>query len=109
LCDFDCVVNVVNNHAVVGDIADGAAATAALQVARESRRGAGPDLDARAIGSVGHGDVVDVDVFNQVDFAGILAERADADAVAAVAYEVLNDDVCAVGLERDAVIAVVDV
>jgi hypothetical protein len=49
------------------------------------------------------------DVLHDVDLAGVLAETANADAVAAVAGEVLDDDVCAVGFEGDAVVAVVDV
>jgi hypothetical protein len=44
-----------------------------------------------------------------IDFADVLAETANADAVATIAHEVLHDDVGAVGLEGDAVVAVVDV
>jgi 2-hydroxychromene-2-carboxylate isomerase len=44
-----------------------------------------------------------------VDFADVLAQAAYADAVAAVAPEILHEDVRAVGLEGDAVVAVVDV
>lgn len=80
-----------------------------MQVAGERGRGARPDFDACTVRCVGHGDVADEDVFNNVDFAGVLAERADADAMAAVADEVLHKDVCAVWLEGDAVVAVVDV
>jgi hypothetical protein len=46
---------------------------------------------------------------NIVDFANVLAQTADADAVAAVAPQVLNDDVGAVGFERDTIIAIIDV
>ena len=80
-----------------------------MQIARQSGCGARPDFDARAVGGVGHTDVVDVNVLHVIDFADVLAETADANAVAAVAHEVLNDDIGAVGLEGDAVVAVVDV
>ena len=50
-----------------------------------------------------------VEVLHDVDLSGVLAQRADADAVAAIADQVLHDDVRAVGLERDAVVAVVNV
>jgi hypothetical protein len=49
------------------------------------------------------------DVLHNVDLAGVLAETANADAVAAVAGEVLDNNVCAVGFEGNAVVAVVDV
>jgi hypothetical protein len=48
-------------------------------------------------------------VLHDVDLAGVLAETANADAVAAIAGEVLDDNVCAVGFEGDAVVAIVDV
>jgi hypothetical protein len=49
------------------------------------------------------------DVLHNVDLAGVLAETSNADAVAAVAGEVLDNNVCAVGFEGNAVVAVVDV
>ena len=52
---------------------------------------------------VEHGDIVDEHVLYNVDFAGVLAQRADGDTVRAVAVQVLDEDVGAVGLECDAV------
>lgn len=109
LSDLDGVVDVGDGHGVVGDVVDGAEAAAALEVAGQGRRGARPHLDAGAVAGVGHADVVDVDVLDIVDLAGVLAQRADRDAVAAVAPQVLHDDLGAVGLEGHAVVAVVDV
>lgn len=109
LRNLNGVIDVLDNHAVVRDIAHGAAAASALQVTGERRGSARPDFDACTVRGVGHGDVAHKDVFDNVDFAGVLAERADADAVAAVANEVLHEDICAVWLEGDAVVAVVDV
>ncbi len=52
---------------------------------------------------VEHGDIVDKDVLDDVDFVLVLAKRTNGDAVRAVAVEILNDDVGAVGLEGNAV------
>ena len=52
---------------------------------------------------VKHGDVVDEDVLDDVDFAGILTQGANGDTVRAVAVQVLDENVGAVGLECDAV------
>lgn len=109
LSDFDGVIDIGNGHEVVGDVLDCAAATSTLEIAGESSWGARPDLDAGPVGGVGHADVVNVDVLDVVDLAGVLAETADADAMAAVAPEVLHNHVGAVGLEGNAVITVIDV
>jgi hypothetical protein len=69
----------------------------------------GPNFDAGAVRGVVHADVVDVDVFNDVDFGWILAQAADGDAVATVAPQVLNEDFGAVGFEGNAVVTVIDV
>lgn len=105
---LDRVVDVVDRHGVVGDVADAASASAALEVAGESGGRAGPDLDARAVGGVGHGNVVDVDVLHDVDLTDVLAKGADRDTVAAIAVQVLYNHVGAVGLERDTVVSIVD-
>ena len=105
---FDGVVDVADGHGVVGDVADGAEAASALQVARQRRLVSRPDFDAGAVGRVRHADVVDVDVGDEVGFARVLAEGSDGDAVGAVAGEVLDDDGGGVGFEGDAVVAVVD-
>lgn len=109
LRDLDGVVDVLNYHAVVGDVGDFTGAASTLQIAGQGGQSTGPDLDACAVGGVGHGDVGDVDVLDDVDLADVLSERANRDTVGAVADEVLNDDVGRVWLERDAVVTVVDV
>lgn len=109
LRDFNRVVDVRDLHGIVCDVSHCACAAATLEVAGECGGRTGPDFDAGAVRGVGHADVVDVDVLDVVYFAHVLAEGADRDAVGAVADEVLDDDVGAVGLEGDAVVAVVDV
>jgi hypothetical protein len=51
-----------------------------------------------------HRDIVDIDIFNDVILANILAERTDRDAVRSVAPEVLNQDIGAIWLEGYAVL-----
>jgi len=108
LSNFDCIVDIVDAHGIVGDVVHATFATTALEVAREGCRGAGPDFDAGAVAGVGHGDVVHEDVFYNIGLCGVLAERTNTDAVTAVALQVLNENVGGVGLEGDAVVAVVD-
>jgi hypothetical protein len=50
-----------------------------------------------------HRDVVDENILDNVDFAGVLAQGANRDSVRAVAVQVLDEDVGAVGLECDTV------
>jgi hypothetical protein len=109
LRDLDRVVDIVNNHSIVGHILDFARTASALQILGKRGRSTRPHLDARTVGGVGHGDVGDVDVLHDVDFALVLAEGAHADSVRAVADQVLHHDVCGVGFERDAVVPIVDV
>lgn len=70
---------------------------------------AGPDLDACAVCGVAQCVVVDVQVLYDVENARVLSEGAHRDAMRRVADETLNNNVGAVGLERDAVIVVVNV
>jgi hypothetical protein len=64
---------------------------------------AGGEKERGGYGCVVHGDVVDVDVLYDVEFAYVLAEGTDADSVGAVAKEVLDEYVCAIRFERYAV------
>lgn len=86
---------------VVRNVADKAGAAAAGRVTTSRR--AGPDLDAGAIATAGHVNVVDINVLNNVNLALVLAEAADRDAVTASTVQVLDNHVGCVGLERDAV------
>lgn len=108
LVHLDGPVVVVVIVLLVGDVLDVAGATAAAERGGLVRVDAGPDLDARPVARVGHAVVEDVDVLDNVVLLHVLAEGADRDAVAAVAREALDDDVGAVGLERDAVVPIVD-
>ena len=73
LGDFDGVIDVVDAHGVVGDVVDAAFATTALKVTGECCGRAWPDLNAGAVAGVGHGNVVDEDVLDNVGFCGVLA------------------------------------
>ena len=108
LSDFNGVVDVLDEHAVVGDVVDAAGASTALEVTGESSGRSRPHLDACTVGSILHCDVGDEDVLHDVGLAFVLAERADTDAVASITVQVLDNDLGAVGLEADAVVAVVD-
>jgi hypothetical protein len=80
-----------------------------LKVAGKGGGGTRPDFDACAVGGIGHADVINVDVLHVVNLADVLAETAHTDAMRSITDEILHDDVGAVGLEGDAVVAVVDV
>lgn len=108
LRDLHSVVDVVDEHAVVGDVVDATGTSTTLQVAGESSRRSRPDFDARTVRGVFHCDVGDEDVLDYVGLAFVLAKRADADAVASVAVQILNDHFGAVRLEANAVVAIVD-
>lgn len=108
LVHLDRPVVVVVVVLLVGDVLDVAGATAAAEGGGLVRVDAGPDLDAGSVARVGHAVVEDVDVLDNVVLVHVLAKGPDRDAVAAVAREALDDDVGAIGLERDAVVPVVD-
>ena len=108
LSNLNRVVDVGNGHAVIRNVLDSTTTASTLQVARESRRSTRPNLDTRTVRSIRHADVVHVDVLNDIHFAGVLAQRTNTNTVATVANQVLNNDVGAVGLERHAIVAVVD-
>lgn len=103
LRNLNRIVDIVDEHAVKGNVVDLARAAASLQVARQGRGRVWPDLDARGIRGVVHADVGDVDVRHNVVFAHVLAERTDRDAVRAVAPKRLDENVGGVWLEGDAV------
>jgi len=109
LSNLNRVVDIGNGHAVVRNVLDSTTATSSLKITGESGRSTRPDLDTRTVGSIRHADVVHVNVLDNIDFAWVLAQRTNANTVATIADQVLNDDVGAVWLERYAIVAVVDV
>jgi len=109
LSNLNRVVDVRNGHAVVRNVLDSTTTASTLKITGESGRSARPDLDTRTVGSIRHADVVHIDVLDDINFAGVLAQRTNTNTVATVANEVLNNDVGAVGLERNTIVAVVDV
>ena len=76
----DNMVVVDTVHLLIGHVADKAESTTS-RGARSIRRNSRPDLDSGKVSGICHGDVVDVQVFDQVCFALILSKAADGDAV----------------------------
>lgn len=79
-----------------------------MEITRERRGNAGPDFDPGAVGGIGHRNVVDIDVLDEIYFAGILAQASHRDAMGAITLQSLNDNVRTVGLEGNAIVTVVD-
>lgn len=108
LGNLDGIVDVTDLHRVVGDVVDTALATTALKVAGKGSGRTGPDFDAGTVAGVGHRDVVYEDVLDDISLGGVLTQGANRDTVAPVALQILDEDVGAVGLERDTVVTIVD-
>lgn len=70
--------------------------------------GPSPGLDPRAVLPVQHPHVFDVHVTDEALLSGVLADAAHADAVGSIAVHVPHDEVGAVGLWAEAVVADVD-
>lgn len=100
LCDLDGVSDIVNVHAIVGDVVDASVAAAALKITRKRGRCVRPDLDAGAVAGVVHADVGHVDVLHDIVLANVLAKGTNANSVGAIAPEGFDQDVGGVGLER---------
>lgn len=77
LRDFDAIIAVIDLEHLVRDVFHHPGATAALKVGAELGRKAGPDFDAGPVLGVVHGNVVHVDILDDVDFFLVLAEAAD--------------------------------
>lgn len=103
LSNRDAVINIVQPHAIVGHISDRAGTTASLEVCRLLVERIRPNLDASTFGGVVHGDVADENVLHDINTLGILSEGSHRDAVSAIAGQVLNENVCSVWLEGDAI------
>ena len=52
LRDFNCIVDVGENHAIVGDVGNGSRTAASLQIVGQSGANTWPDLDAGSVGSI---------------------------------------------------------
>lgn len=107
LVDRDGAVAAAAAELVVRHVPDAAPPAAGVDGVA-ARDPVGPDLEAGAVGRVGHGGVVHVQVLDHVDLPVVLAQGADRDAVRAGAGEVLDHDRGGVGLEGHAVVGVLD-
>lgn len=99
LSDRDAVIDIVQPHAIVGHVSDRAGTTTSFEVCRFLIEGVGPHFDAGTFGGVVHGDIANENVLDNINAFGILSEGSDRDAVCAVAGQILNKNVCGVGLE----------
>lgn len=100
------VINIIEEHAVPRDVADETSTATPRQAQRLLRVCVWPDLNSRAFGRIGHVDVAHEDVLYVVDAGGILTKATYGDAVCAVAAEILNENVGAVGFEGDTVYSI---
>jgi hypothetical protein len=108
LVDLDRPVVVDALVSLVRDVLHVSGTAPAGQDGLELRVHSGPDLDPGGVAGIGHRVVVDVYVLDDIVFFDVLAQRSDRDTVGTVAFQALHDDVGAVGLERDAVVRVID-
>jgi hypothetical protein len=67
-----------------------------------------PHLDAGAVTSIVHADIVYENVLNNINNANVLAEGANGNPMRPVAPQALNEDLCTVWFERNTVVRVVD-
>lgn len=103
LSDRNRIVVVLVVETIIRDILDASETTSSVQKALELGLDAGPNLDSGAIAGIRHGNVVNVQILHNIGLALVLAEGADANAMGAIADEVLDDDIGTVGLERNTV------
>ena len=103
LSDGDGIVVVLMVETIIRHVLDPSETTTSVKKALELGLNTGPNLDSSAITSIGHGDVVDIQVLHNVGLALVLAEGADTNSMGAIADEVLDDDIGTVGLEGDTV------
>lgn len=110
LINLNGEVVVVVDHQIVGDVANVPLATTTnpRRVTALDGLGTRPDLESCRRGRVGHGVVVDVQVRHDIVLVRVVAEGPDGDAMRSVALQALDNDVGAVGLERDAIVVMVD-
>jgi hypothetical protein len=89
----------------VGGVTQAATST----VRRKARRDAGPGFDVGAVAHVFmNGDVAHRDVFDYLIDAVVLTNGADGETEASVKFTIFDEDVCAVCLEGDTVVAIVN-
>ncbi|CAH0053699.1 unnamed protein product [Clonostachys solani] len=81
LIDLDGAIVVDVAESVIRDIAYVSRAAATSKTRLEISLRPGPDLESGAIGSIAQSDIVDVQILNDVEILGVLAQRADRDAV----------------------------
>lgn len=67
-------------ESVIGDVAHSSKATTAVDLGLEAGLDTRPDLVPCTVARLGHTDVVDVKILDDIDLIGILAKRSDTDA-----------------------------
>lgn len=99
--DGAVVVNAVKG--VIRDISNVAKTASTVQELLEAGLDAGPDLYAGKVAGVGHGNIVHVQILDNISLIGVLTKRTNGDAVGAGAVQVLDDNICAVRFEGYAI------
>ena len=103
LSDGDRIVVVLVVELIISYVPHTSKASATVQVVLEKAFNTGPHLDSGSVTGIRHGNVVDVQVLHNIDFALVLAQRADTDTMRAIADKVLDNCVGAIGLEGYAI------
>lgn len=103
LSDGNGVIVVLMVETIVRHVPNPSETTSSIEEALELGLDTGPNLDSRAIAGIRHGNVVDVQILHNIGLALVLTEGADTNSVGAIADEVLDDNVGAIGLERNTV------
>lgn len=81
LRNLNIVVCVVIVDLVVSHILDAAETTAAVEKILELGLNARPDFDSCAVAGIGHGDIIDEDILDNVHLAFVLPQGANTDTV----------------------------
>jgi hypothetical protein len=88
---------------IIRHVSHAAQPSATVQERLETRLDTRPNLDPRPVARVGETDVVDVQILHNIRLIGVLTKGTNADAVRADTCQILDNDVGAVGFERDAI------
>ena len=108
LRDLDSIVDIVDCHGIVENVADLATASTSLEICRQRRWVSRPHFDPRHVTGIAHSDVVHGDVLHNVSLTRVLTQRPHTDAVAAITVQVLHHNLRTVRFERHAIVAVID-
>lgn len=108
MSELDTFFDVLDVHGVVGDVVDETNTAATLKVNAESALDTGPDFDTGHVDSVAHGDIIDIDILNEIVDLVVLSKGTNRDTVGTIAVKGLNENIGGIWLERDTIIVGID-